>query len=202
MCMETWVPYYNLPISPWYVCMNKGITRSCDLSDFLISPLADWQLVSCYHVCVTAGRDWVKMNDCKTYSVDVVCDLFCNGVPILLSSRVTNCCSINFGFAIFLPFIFPVVIAFLCFMHFIESNMWLFHILWWNVPRNLPLIWYASLLECEWLKNFIQWMLLCDILFNGVSILAVKRGHLLLFYRLCFVSISSIHVSNIICISL
>ena len=28
MCMETWVPYYNLPISPWYVCMNEGITRS------------------------------------------------------------------------------------------------------------------------------------------------------------------------------
>ena len=70
------------------------------------------------------------MNDCKTYSVDVVCDLFCNGVSILLSSEVTNCCSVNFGFAILFPFIFPVVIAFLCFMHFIESTMLLFHILW------------------------------------------------------------------------
>ena len=120
-----------------------------DWSNFLISLLADGQLVSCYCVCVTAGRDWVKMNDCKTYSVDVVCDLFCNGLPILLSSGVTYCCSINFGYAIFLPFIFPVVIAFLCFMHFIESTMLLFHILWWNVPCNLPL----SPLRC-----FIAWM--------------------------------------------
>ena len=37
--------------------------------------------------------------------------------------------SINFGFAIFLPFMFSVAIAFLCFMHFIKSAMWLFHIL-------------------------------------------------------------------------
>ena len=173
--------------------MNKGITGSCDWSDFLISPLADGQLVSCYRVCVTAGRDWVKMNDCKSYSVAVVCDLFCNSVSILLSSRVSNCCSINSGFAIFLPFMFPVVIAFLRFMHFIESTMWLFHILWWNVsytlmkcfiysdemfPATYPSVpWYASWLECEWLQNFIQWMLFCDLLFNGVSILAVKRGH-------------------------
>ena len=107
----------------------------------------------------------------KTYSVDVVCDLFYNGVSILLSSEVTNCCSVNFGFAILFPFIFPVVIAFLCFMHFIESTMWIFHILWWNVPCNLPLNWYASLLECEWLQNFIQWMLFCDMFCNGVSIL-------------------------------
>ena len=45
------------------------------------------------------------------YSMDVVCDL-CNSVSIMLSSGVTNCCYINFGFAVFLPFMFPVVFAF------------------------------------------------------------------------------------------
>ena len=116
--------------------------------------------MSCYRVGVTAGHDWVQVNDCKTYSV---------------------CCSINFGFAIFLPFIFSVVIAFLCFMHFIESTMLLFHTLWWNVPCNLPLSplrrfipWDASLLEWEWLQNFIQWMLFCYMFCNGVSILLLS----------------------------
>ena len=62
------------------------------------------------------------------YSMDVVCDL-CNSVSIMLSSGVTNCDHINFGFAIFLPFVFPVVFTFLCFMYFIESTTWLFHML-------------------------------------------------------------------------
>ena len=55
-----------------------------------------------------------KMNeDYKTYSMNVVCDLLCNGVSILLSSGVNNCCSIDFYFSLFLSIMFSVVIALL-----------------------------------------------------------------------------------------
>ena len=58
----------------------------------------------------------------KLYSMDIVCDLLCYGVSFLLPSRATNCCSVDF--AIFPLFTFPVLIAFLCCIHFIESTMW------------------------------------------------------------------------------
>ena len=39
-------------------------------------------------------------------------------------------------------------------------------------PATYPSVpWYASLLECQWLQNFIQWMLFCYMFCNGVSIL-------------------------------
>ena len=46
----------------------------------------------------------------------------CVIVSTLLSGEVTNCCSIDFGFAIFPPFMFPVLFAFLYCMHFIERS--------------------------------------------------------------------------------
>ena len=61
--------------------------------------------------------------------MDIVCGLSCIGVSFLWSSGITNCCSVDFGFAMFLPFMFPVLIAFLCCMHFIESTMRLFQML-------------------------------------------------------------------------
>ena len=65
------------------------------------------------------------------------CDLFFNGVSILLSSGVTNCCSINFGFCNISSFMFPILFVFLC-RHFIESTMWLFLML-----RCEMLLWIA-----------------------------------------------------------
>ena len=160
--------------------MSAWMRVWCDWSDFLISLLADGQLVSCYHVWATAGHDWVKVNDFLQKIIlwilfvtcfVIVCPFCCQAgsLTVVLSTLVLQ----YFFHSCFLWwlnfFVSCISLRVLCGCFIYSDEMF---------PATYPSVpWYTSLLESEWLQNFFQWMLFCDMLFNGVSILAVQRGH-------------------------
>ena len=69
------------------------------------------------------------------------------------------------------PFMFPVVIASVCCIYFIESTAYV-AVSYILMKCSLqPTTQSLGMPESEWLQNCIQWMLFCDMLCTSVSIL-------------------------------